>query len=87
MYLVSTRPDICYATNTLSQFMCAPKKIHLIAAKHILRYLRRTIGLGIRYDQVEISLHGFIDYDWAGSFPNRKSTFGFCFSLGFGMIS
>ena len=74
MNLVSTHPDICYATNTLSQFMCAPKKIHLMVAKHILRYLRGTIGLGIKYDQVKINLHGFIDFDWASSSTNCKST-------------
>lgn len=57
-----------------------------MAAKHILRYLRGTIGLGIRYDQVEINVHGFSDFDWADSSTNRKSTSGCCFSLGSGMI-
>ena len=28
MYLVNTRPDICYAANTLSQFMVEPKRAH-----------------------------------------------------------
>ena len=31
MYLVNTRPDILYAINVLSQLMCEPKKIHLVA--------------------------------------------------------
>lgn len=38
MYLVNTRPDICYIVNALSQFMCEPKEIHLVAVKHIMRY-------------------------------------------------
>ena len=63
MYLVNTRPYICYATHTLSQFMCAPKKIHLHAAKYILRYLKDTIGMGIKYDKVNIELHGYSDFD------------------------
>eukprot|EP00253_Pinus_taeda_P011230 PITA_11230 len=37
MYLVNTRPDICFAVNTMSQFMCEPRKVHWVAAKHILR--------------------------------------------------
>ena len=78
---------MCYGTNIVSQIMCTPKKIHLMVAKHILRYLRGTIGLGIRYDQVEINLHGFTNFDWAGSSTNRKSTSGCRFSLGSGMIS
>ena len=43
MYLVNTHPDICHATHTLIQFMCAPKKIHLHATKYILRFLKETI--------------------------------------------
>jgi hypothetical protein len=39
MYLMHTKPDICYAVNALSQFMCNPKHIHMIVAKHILRYV------------------------------------------------
>eukprot|EP00253_Pinus_taeda_P001791 PITA_01791 len=37
MYVVNTRPDICFAVNTMSQFMCEPRKVHWVAAKHILR--------------------------------------------------
>eukprot|EP00253_Pinus_taeda_P001657 PITA_01657 len=37
MYLVNTRPDICFAVNTMSQFMCEPRKVHWVAANHILR--------------------------------------------------
>eukprot|EP00253_Pinus_taeda_P005529 PITA_05529 len=37
MYLVNIRPDICFAVNTMSQFMCEPRKVHWVAAKYILR--------------------------------------------------
>eukprot|EP00253_Pinus_taeda_P025672 PITA_25672 len=37
MYFVNTRPYICFAVNTMSQFMCEPRKVHWVAAKHILR--------------------------------------------------
>ena len=39
MYLMNTRLDIFFAMNTLSQFLIDPRHVHLIAAKHILRYL------------------------------------------------
>ena len=39
MYLVNTRPNICFAVNTLSQFMVEPKMVHWIAEKHVLRYV------------------------------------------------
>ena len=46
MYLTNTRPDICFAVNTLRQYLTDPRSVHLIAAKHILRYLKGTIDYG-----------------------------------------
>ena len=34
MYLTNTRSDICFAVNTLSQYLVNPRCVHLIAAKH-----------------------------------------------------
>ena len=39
MYLMNMRPNIFFAVNTLSQFLIDPRHVHLIVAKHILRYL------------------------------------------------
>ena len=38
IYLTNKRPDICFVVNTLSQFLTDPRHVHMIAAKHILRY-------------------------------------------------
>jgi hypothetical protein len=88
MYLVNTRPDICFVVNTLSQFQVELRQEHWIAAKHVLRYIHGTINYGLRYTaSSDIQLHGFTDSDWAGSAEDRKSTSGMCFSLGSAMIS
>ena len=50
MYLTNMRLDICFTVNTLSQFLTNPRHIHLIVAKHILRYLRGTVDYGLKYD-------------------------------------
>ena len=62
MYLVNTRPKICYTVNVLSQFMSQPRQTHWIAAKHVLRYLQGTVGYGLRYaSSVDLSLQGYAD--------------------------
>jgi hypothetical protein len=84
MYLVHTRPDICYAVNALNQFMCEPKHIHMVVVKHILRYVRGTIAYGLRYtSNGGVMLHGFTDSVWMGSTVDRKSTSGYWFRIGF----
>ncbi len=50
MYLYQwTRPDLGFAVAFLSRYLHKPGEKHLQAAKHVLRYLQGTIGLGIRY--------------------------------------
>ena len=88
MYLTNTRLDIFFAMNTLSQFLTDPRHVHLIATKHILRYLRGTIDYGLKYEaNQKINLEGYVDSDWACSAINRKSTSGCFFSMGSGGIS
>ena len=75
MYLMNMRPDICFVVNTLSQFLTDPRHAHLIAAKHILRYLNGTVDYGLKYEENQkINLEGYVDSDWAGSSINRKIT-------------
>ena len=50
MYLMNTRPDIFFAMNTLSQFLMDPRHVHLIAANHILRYLKAIVDYGLKYE-------------------------------------
>jgi hypothetical protein len=49
MYLVNTRPDICFAVNTLSQHMVEPRHVHWMEKKHMLSYLFGMVGYGLRY--------------------------------------
>ena len=88
MYLMNMRPDISFAVNTLSQFLTDPRRVHLIAAKHILRYLKGTVYYGLKYEENQkINLEGYVDSDWAGNAIDRKRILGFCFSMGSGLIS
>lgn len=73
MYLVRTRPNICYAVSALSQFMCEPRQIHLVATKHIVRYFRGTVAYGLRYSSgVDLKLYGYTDSDWARCVADQR---------------
>jgi len=47
--VVGTRPDIAFAVATVSKFNSKPNKIHYMAAKRVLRYLKRTKTLALTY--------------------------------------
>jgi hypothetical protein len=88
MYLTDTRPEICFAVNTLSHYLIEPRRVHLVAAKHAMRYRKGTLDFGLCYNgDHDFRLIGYTDSDWVGSVSDRKSTSGCCFSLGSAMTS
>ena len=75
MYLTNTRLDICFVVNTLSQYLVEPRHVHLVAAKHVMRYLKGTLDYGLYYTKDhEFRLYGYTDSDWDGSSSDRKRT-------------
>ena len=77
MYLTNTRPYIFFDVNTLSRYLVKPRQVHLIAAKHVMRYLKGTIDFGLYYVRYhDYRLYGYTDSDWVGSAADRKSTSG-----------
>jgi hypothetical protein len=65
LYLTTTRPDIQYAVQQLSQYLHKPKKKHYFAAIRILRYLKNNPGQGIFYlSNSVLNLTAYSDSDW-----------------------
>ena len=61
----NTRPDICFVVNILSQYLVQPRWVHLVTAKHVMRYLKGTIEFGLYYDgSHEYRLYGYTDAYW-----------------------
>jgi hypothetical protein len=88
MYLTNTWPYICFVVNTMSQYLVEPKRVHLVAAKHVMKYLKRTLEYGLCYTGAhDFRLYAYTNSEWAGSVSDRKSTSGCCFSLGSAMTS
>ncbi len=43
IYMTTTRPNLSYAVGVVNQFMQTPRKPHLDAVRHILRYIKHTL--------------------------------------------
>ena len=85
---MNTQPHICFAMNTLNQYLVKPRHVHLIVAKNVMRYLKGTVDYGISYSRDhDFRLYGYIDSYWEGSVTNKKSTSGRCYCIGSTMIS
>lgn len=88
MYLTFTRHDLMYGVSVISRYMDIPTKMHLNAAKRILRYVKGTIDYRVLYNSQRGSdFVGFIDSDYAGDIDDRKSTSGHVFMLNYGAIT
>lgn len=88
IYLTITRPEITYSVHILSQFMQEPRKPHLDAVHHLLRYLKGAPGQGLYFPaKGNLLLTGFCDADWARCSITRRSVTGYCVFLGGALIS
>lgn len=88
LYLTTTRPNICFAMQQLSQLLAAPTMSHYHVAQKVLRYLKGCPGKGISFPRnSSLQLLGFVDADWAGCPDTRRSVSGYWFFLGDSLIS
>ena len=100
--MLGTRPDLAFTVSILSRFMSQPGPEHALALRRALRYIRKTLDIGIIYGGLKNDavnqvlqesnrslngLYGFTDLDWAGDKETRKSTSGFLFTFYGGAIS
>jgi hypothetical protein len=69
--------------------MVESQRVHdYIVAKHVLQYLRGIVEYRLLYEHSGgVRLVVFTDVNWDGGAEDRKSTLGFCFSIGLGIIS
>lgn len=87
---MNARPEIAYAVQTLAKFTKLPKQCHWIAAKRVLRYLKGTANVCLRFSSGKGAQQlpiGYCDADWARDPEERKSTSGYVFLFAGGPIS
>lgn len=89
MYLmIRALPDLSYPVSKLSQFCEYPGKKHWDAVKRVIRNLKGTRRIGIKFDGLcNFDVHGYSDSDWAEDVSDRKPTGAYIFFAAGGPVS
>jgi len=88
LYLTSTRPDITFPVQQLSQFMSNPTQTHFQAAMRVLKYLKGNPSKGLLFRRDSpVHIAGFSDADWATCIDSRQSVTGYCIFIGSSLVS
>ena len=83
IFLTVTRPDLSYAVSVLSQFMQAPRTIHLEGVYRVLAYIKRAPGKGLLYRrQGHLRIEAYSDSGFVGDKEDRKSHGGYATYVG-----
>lgn len=89
MYLANgTRPDLSFSVGLLARFMASPRQEHWRRLIGVVRYLKKTVNYGIKFDGKRLGdLTGYCDADFGGDPDKRRSTTGYLFLLAGGAVS
>lgn len=88
LYLTTTRPDLNFVAQHLSQFLSSLTMHHLQTCHCVLRYIKGFLGQGLFYPVSSIiQLKGFNVFDWAACSVIRRSVTNYCLFLGDSLIS
>ena len=66
-----TRPDLAFAAHSLARHMSASSKQHWLDAQHVMRYLQKTVYLGLQFSASEGD--SGVEADSAADFANALS--------------
>ena len=86
--VIGTRPNMAFVAMRLSQFNNNPTQEHIKYTKYVLRYLKGTKELKIKYDGAsDAGLIGYSDSDWGENRDDHHSTSGHVLLMANGAIS
>jgi len=87
-YLTVTRPNISFAINMVSQFLNSPCEDYWNTVIRILKYIKDSPGKGLLYDHNNhTKIVCYSDTNWERSPSDKRSTTGYCVSIGDNLIS
>ncbi|XP_061354444.1 uncharacterized mitochondrial protein AtMg00810-like [Gastrolobium bilobum] len=88
LYLTTTRSDISFAIQQLSQFISHPLDTHMATTTRILRYLKGAPSTGLFFSSAsDFHVRAFSDLDWASCPDTRRSITGICIFIGSSLVA
>nr|GEV20448.1 retrotransposon protein, putative, Ty1-copia subclass [Tanacetum cinerariifolium] len=84
-----TSPDVVFAQNLVSRYQQNPGKLHWVAVKYILKYLRNTRDMFLVYrgkPNTELDVTSFCDASWKCNKDDTKSQTGYVFVVNRGVV-
>ena len=88
MYVIlCTRLYICFAVGLVNRYQSNLSLEYWTAVKHIIKYLRRTKNYKLVYSGDDLISVGYTNSNFMSDKDFRKSTFGYVFTLGSGVVS
>ena len=88
LYLTASKPDIMFSVYLCARFQSYPKESHLSTVKHIIKYLKGMIKIGLWYRKTDhFEMTGYSDINYAGCRVDRNSTNETCQFLGNCLVS
>ena len=88
--MLGTCPNLAYTVATLGRHAATPGPDYQCALDWAFHYLQATHSSQLIFKckvTGSMTLHGYVDADWASDINNHKSTSGFVFMLAGGTIS
>ncbi|XP_070032867.1 secreted RxLR effector protein 161-like [Nicotiana tomentosiformis] len=84
MYLANaTSPDIAFSLKLLARYSSSHTQRHLNRIIHILRYLKRTLDMGLFYsNKGSADLVGYVDVSYLSDPHKARSQTGYVFTCG-----
>ena len=88
MHLMNfSRPCIAYAVCILSRYTRNPNNDHCNALARLMKYLRGTMNYGILCSGFSTVLEGYSDANWIFDSDEIKSSSGYVFTFGGGVVA
>ena len=86
--MVCTRPNLVQVVSVVSKFLSNPGILHWDVVKWTFRYFRGTTDYDIMFNkqQSDPSIEGYMDADYTEDLDDKRSTMGYVFTFGGGLI-